>query len=611
MAQDKPRNKMKLDAEQTLAVVSKNRKFSKASSVYKEPGDVPRETCGGCRFYLRDPKGKELGGCQVVEGEIAWFGTSDLFISALGEAEAILKSRESKQVAELIKEAGKDRSKNPGVMINYRIPDDVSRRIKKRDGEPMEQLHMTVAYLGKLSDIGIDNLPKILKAAKKAAMGPMPQTAKISGVGAFKQDDEADVIYASVDAPGLAEFRSRLMAQLDKAGVSAKKDHDFTPHITLAYSPERRSLYIPRKIKGVEFDLGSPALNIGNFSMPIQRDFIPPTGPENPPAVFVSGSPGPDELASGDVLNKEDGQLFKSLYLDLLGFPSDQVSTMYAVPVETRCKPEEFRGIAKEWEGWRDSEIEKMGSPVVITLGKAARDAMGDHSDFSLPHPAAISVHGDNGEVLRKMRAIRAEVYGRIFKEEKQLDFSMPSDSFSKQSPEGDSTSAISRPGNQSQDSEALSVKICKIDTDQRIAYGVVATPYVIGDSQGHWFPAADIQKFAHGFFEKSRTPGFRHRRKMNAAFVESWVVHYPTLEDERKAHRNEPHNAYVIPFGDGVIRSGEWLAGERYDDPKEWQAVKDGELDSFSVGLPKGAILLPSSETEAPEVTFIKLKAA
>ncbi|KKL69714.1 hypothetical protein LCGC14_2112140, partial [marine sediment metagenome] len=47
--------------------------------------------CGACRFYLRDPS-SEVGRCQVVDGPIPWFATSDLYISADAEARAVLGS---------------------------------------------------------------------------------------------------------------------------------------------------------------------------------------------------------------------------------------------------------------------------------------------------------------------------------------------------------------------------------------------------------------------------------------------------------------------------------------------------------------------------------------
>lgn len=61
--------------------------FSQDEANYRQP--ATEQTCGTCRFYLRDKK-NETGKCQVVSGDIAWFGTCDLYISAEDEARVSL-----------------------------------------------------------------------------------------------------------------------------------------------------------------------------------------------------------------------------------------------------------------------------------------------------------------------------------------------------------------------------------------------------------------------------------------------------------------------------------------------------------------------------------------
>lgn len=419
MAQEKPKNLKGMDAEQTLAVVARNRQFTKLEAAYREPGDVPRETCGPCRFYLRDPGGGEIGKCQVVEGNIAWSGTSNLFISAAEEAEVVLTG--------------------------------------------------------------------------------------------------------------------------------------------------------------------------GNILQPV--------GPETSAVVFVSGSPDEEEYKAAEVMTKESRELFEDLYLGNLMLPPGKVSIMFAVPIEKGRNPEEFQKAADHWSTWRNATIKKMGSPVVVALGRAAKLALGDAADFILPHPAAVLKHGDNKEVGRKMGAIRKEVFSRLLEENDHGENILDSWAL-------DDTSSIHSPSG-----SVISIPIIKADEMQQMAFGIALSPYVVGDTQRDWLPAADIQKFAHGYQEKSRTPGYRHSRGMNAAILETSLIHYPTLEDEQKAYRNEPHNAYVIPYGNGVVRSGEWLVGMRYDGP-EWQQVLSGELDSFSIGLKRGAMRIPTTTDEAPKVNFIELKA-
>ena len=86
---EQPKSKKGLTVEQTLEAVSKQeRKFTQEEANFKEKASDPAVVCGVCRFYLRDPS-SEIGRCQVVDGPIPWFATSDLYISADAEARAV------------------------------------------------------------------------------------------------------------------------------------------------------------------------------------------------------------------------------------------------------------------------------------------------------------------------------------------------------------------------------------------------------------------------------------------------------------------------------------------------------------------------------------------
>ena len=65
-----------------------------------------------------------------------------------------------------------------------------------------------------------------------------PMVGVIGGIGRFNGSETSggqDVIYASFDAPNLAEFRQELVEALEDAEAPIAKNHGFTPHITLAY----------------------------------------------------------------------------------------------------------------------------------------------------------------------------------------------------------------------------------------------------------------------------------------------------------------------------------------------------------------------------------------
>ena len=78
---------------------------SKEEAGYKEP--AREKLCGTCRFYLRDAK-PERGKCQVVEGGIAWFGSSELYVSAEEEAAASLSRAPEEMGKQVARAASKE-----------------------------------------------------------------------------------------------------------------------------------------------------------------------------------------------------------------------------------------------------------------------------------------------------------------------------------------------------------------------------------------------------------------------------------------------------------------------------------------------------------------------
>lgn len=90
-AKNFPINEYGWTVQQTFhAIQDMSRKFSPEEAKLVTPAPDSSKTCGACRFYLRDPLGGPIGRCQVVEGEIPWFATSALYISAASEAAAAL-----------------------------------------------------------------------------------------------------------------------------------------------------------------------------------------------------------------------------------------------------------------------------------------------------------------------------------------------------------------------------------------------------------------------------------------------------------------------------------------------------------------------------------------
>jgi len=132
-----------------------------------------------------------------------------------------------------------------GVMVALYAPEEVARQ-GLPDGTPPTDMHVTLAYLGKVGEVPDPGPLHDVVAALAADTAPIDAT--ISGIGRFSGDTpDGDPVYLSVDAPDLAAFRQKLVDALDAAGVPARTDHGFTPHMTVAYIPPKSDTPIRRQ----------------------------------------------------------------------------------------------------------------------------------------------------------------------------------------------------------------------------------------------------------------------------------------------------------------------------------------------------------------------------
>lgn len=125
-----------------------------------------------------------------------------------------------------------------GVMVCLSPSAELSERLSELgasagyDAEPPEQIHLTLAYLGKTGDVELD---PVLLAARAAAAVLQPLTGTVNGMGTFANGDE-HVLWAAPDIPGINEFRLAVTSALATHGLSPASNHGFTPHITVAYA---------------------------------------------------------------------------------------------------------------------------------------------------------------------------------------------------------------------------------------------------------------------------------------------------------------------------------------------------------------------------------------
>ena len=155
------------------------------------------------------------------------------------------------------------------------------------------------------------------------------------------------------------------------------------------------------------------------------------------------------------------------------------------------------------------------------------------------------------------------------------------------------------------------SVKVYKADEAKRIVYGVVLDPYSSSSgSDGHLVDAhsdyvspLEVETTAHNYLANSRAVGLEHNGELEAQVVESWIHPYPSSEDYRAAMAGKPHKVRRTEFGSDVVHSGSWVLGVKLK-PDQWDKVKSGELNAFSIG--GYGTREPIDAGELPVVEFI-----
>jgi SPP1 gp7 family putative phage head morphogenesis protein len=122
-----------------------------------------------------------------------------------------------------------------GTMLALYPDPALAKEMAVPGGLPAEELHVTVAYTGKVDQADQARLRFAAEVAARRA----PITAMLSGHARFTGGAKGDVIVALVDSADLDELRRAVVDALTEQGVAVPADHGFTAHMTLQYvAPE-------------------------------------------------------------------------------------------------------------------------------------------------------------------------------------------------------------------------------------------------------------------------------------------------------------------------------------------------------------------------------------
>ena len=89
-------------------------------------------------------------------------------------------------------------------------------------------------------EVGQEGAAKAEALVEMVAANYPAVAAVVSGLGRFSgspSSDGQDVLYASVDSPDLLDVRNELCKLLDISEIPYRREHGFTPHVTLKYVP--------------------------------------------------------------------------------------------------------------------------------------------------------------------------------------------------------------------------------------------------------------------------------------------------------------------------------------------------------------------------------------
>lgn len=169
---------------------------------------------------------------------------------------------------ELVEEMRGQDSEHPGLLVALWPPPDVAHQLAVGDGEPEEDLHLTLAYCPDANPDSV-TLARLIVELDSVARACPPVGAKVSGLGVFQAggDDGKHVLYASVDAPDLDKLRMRACGALSTSGIEKSKTHGYTPHITLEYVP------VGAEVEGTGVESDEVVGRLFNRTGPIQFHF--------------------------------------------------------------------------------------------------------------------------------------------------------------------------------------------------------------------------------------------------------------------------------------------------------------------------------------------------
>jgi 2'-5' RNA ligase len=142
------------------------------------------------------------------------------------------------------------------AMIALKIPDAIRDIIKERykfvDAETIDNLHITVCYLGDNRTLNAGDVNAMMN---NFAQNQAPIMGKLQGLARFI-GMESDPLVLTFDSPQMPELYTSLVGRMGLHSIPYRPEHGYIPHMTLAYIEKKKKLPIqsvePIEIKFTE-----------------------------------------------------------------------------------------------------------------------------------------------------------------------------------------------------------------------------------------------------------------------------------------------------------------------------------------------------------------------
>jgi len=254
---------------------------------------------------------------------------------------------------------------------------------------------------------------------------------------------------------------------------------------------------------------------------------------------FVGASPSKLDSIRGRVYCGPVGKTLQKEYIDRLDVTPEEVWLGNIVPEYLEDEGGHPRQpTPEEIEKYLDSfheEMERVKPVAIVALGKTAHRALGDMAAEWVPHPRAIQMWGNSGEVERKLDRVAKKIA-------EALQVSV------------------------SKSEEGSTFNVLKADEERQIIYGVVMEPDTY-DTDFNWTTSEEIEKAAHFFMQHGVGIDKEHTRKdIDAAVVESYIAPADFAIDDKP------------------VSKGSWVMAVHIRDAEEWEALKADKRLQFSI---------------------------